>query len=79
MLGAPTFDEPDDARDDAPAHEQDAVLGLSWPQIIILVAVGLLLGVLVWLLLESRTPDSSVQASADVATVTVDARAPGEL
>ncbi len=79
VLGAPTFDEPDDARDDAPAHEQDAVLGLSWPQIIILVAVGLLLGVLVWLLLESRTPDSSVQASADVVTVTVDARAPGEL
>lgn len=79
VLGAPTVDEPDDALDDAPANEQDAVLGLSWPQIIILVAVGLLLGVLVWLLLESRTPDGSAQASADVATVTVDARAPGEL
>lgn len=79
VLGEPTFDEPGDATGDAPANEQDAVLALSWPQIIILVAVGLLLGVLVWLLLESRTPDSSAQASADVATVTVDARAPGEL
>lgn len=62
--------------EDVPVHEQDAVLGLSWPQIIILVAVGLLLGVLVWLLLEARTPDTAADASADVATVTVDARAP---
>lgn len=77
VLGERASDAPDDAPEDAPASEQDAVLGLSWPQIVILVAVGLLLGVLVWLLLESRTPDTTAQAAPDVTTVTVAARAPG--
>lgn len=46
----------------------DAVFGLSWPQIIILVVIGLLLGVVVWLLVESGGTSSA--GAAAVAEVT---------
>lgn len=79
LADAPAQGRVEEPVDEIPEPEADAVFGLSWPQIVILVAVGLLLGVLVWLLLESRSQETTADASSAVAAVTVDARAPGVL